>query len=125
MLIYALSGFIALSLEIVWFRLLGVMQKSTSFTFPTLLAVYLGGLAFGVIIGVLLVKRIRRPAVTFLALQSGVTLYAAGALTLFLNQVSQRASLQPLSRVIHGQLRSGGGSGVAERDLVIVLPPRR
>ena len=36
MLIYALSGFIALSLEIVWFRLLGVMQKSTSFTFPTL-----------------------------------------------------------------------------------------
>ncbi len=96
MLIYALSGFIALSLEIVWFRLLGVMQKSTSLTFPSLLATYLGGLAFGIIIGVLLVKQVRRPAVTFLLLQSGVTLYAAGALTVFLNQVNQRISWRPL-----------------------------
>jgi spermidine synthase len=78
MIIYALSGFIALSLEIVWFRLLGVLQKSTSFTFPSLLAVYLGGLALGVMIGVPLARRVRRPAVIFLALQSGITLYAAG-----------------------------------------------
>ena len=96
MLIYALSGFIALSLEIVWFRFLGVMQKSTSFTFPTLLAVYLGGLALGVILGVPLVKRIRRPTIVFLGLQSGVTLYAAGALVVFLQQVNHSSSWQPL-----------------------------
>ncbi len=41
--IYGLSGFLALSLEIVWFRLLGVMVKSTAFTFGTLLSVYLSG----------------------------------------------------------------------------------
>ena len=30
--IYALSGFVALSLEIIWFRILGVLVKSNSFT---------------------------------------------------------------------------------------------
>ena len=96
MLIYALSGFIALALEIVWFRLLGVLQKSTAFTFPTLLAVYLGGLAVGVIIGVPFARRVRRPALTFLALQSGVTLYAAIALASFLHHVNRRAFLKPI-----------------------------
>jgi predicted membrane-bound spermidine synthase len=96
MLIYALSGFIALSLEIVWFRILGVVQKSTSFTFPTLLAVYLGGLALGVVVGIPLARRVRRPAVTFLALQSGITLYASVALALLLHHVNHRAFLQPL-----------------------------
>jgi hypothetical protein len=45
--IYGLSGLLALSLEIVWFRLLGVMVKSTAFTFGTLLALYLAGLGAG------------------------------------------------------------------------------
>jgi hypothetical protein len=45
--VYALSGLLALSFEIVWFRLLGVMMKATSFTFGTLLALYLAGLALG------------------------------------------------------------------------------
>src|SRR4029453_16979886 len=36
-LVFALSGFLALSFEIVWFRLLGVMLKSTFLTFGTLL----------------------------------------------------------------------------------------
>ena len=31
--VYALSGFVALSLEILWFRILGVVLKSNSFTF--------------------------------------------------------------------------------------------
>jgi spermidine synthase len=95
-LIYALSGFIALSLEIVWFRLLGVLQKSTAFTFPTLLAVYLGGLGLGVMIGVPLARRIRRPALIFLGLQSGATLYASAALTSLLYYVDRSAFLRPL-----------------------------
>jgi hypothetical protein len=39
LLIYSLSGFVALSLEIVWFRVLGVVLKSNAFTFGHLLAV--------------------------------------------------------------------------------------
>ena len=102
MLIYALSGFIALSLEIVWFRLLGVLQKSTSFTFPTLLAVFLVGLALGVIIGVPLARRVRRPAIIFLALQSGITLYAAIAFTALLRQVDQKPLFRPLWAYLAG-----------------------
>lgn len=116
MLIYALSGFIALSLEIVWFRLLGVLQKSTSFTFPTLLAVYLGGLAFGVIIGVPLARRVRRPALTFLALQSGITLYAAIAFTLLLRQVDHQPFMQPLWQYL------GGYEPVNAADLLSAIP---
>jgi spermidine synthase len=116
MLIYALSGFIALALEIVWFRLLGVLQKSTAFTFPTLLAVYLGGLAAGVIIGVPLARRIRRPAVAFLALQSGITLYAGAAFALLLHHVSRRAFLKPLWTYL------GGYEPINAADLSTVIP---
>ena len=116
MVIYALSGFIALSLEIVWFRLLGVLQKSTSFTFPSLLAVYLGGLALGVMIGVPLARRIRRPAVLFLALQSGITLYAAIAFALLLRQVDHQAFLQPLWVYL------GGYEPVNAADLLSAFP---
>jgi predicted membrane-bound spermidine synthase len=76
LLVYALSGFIALALEMVWFRLLGVMLKSTAFTFGTLLAIYLAGVGAGSLAGTLLVPRIRKPGSWFLALQCGVGILA-------------------------------------------------
>jgi len=80
--IYACSGFIALSLEIVWFRLLGVMQKSTAFSFGTLLAVYLAGVGIGSLAGLRPARRSRRPTTTFLLLQGGIGLYV-GLVTSF------------------------------------------
>jgi predicted membrane-bound spermidine synthase len=80
--LYGLSGFIALGLEVAWFRVLGVIVKSTAFTFGTLLALYLGGLGAGAAIGARLVARSSRPALLFLAFQYGVTLYAAMSLIL-------------------------------------------
>jgi predicted membrane-bound spermidine synthase len=74
LLIYAGSGFVALSLEIVWFRLLGVMAKSTAFTFGTLLAIYLTGIAAGAWVGSLLAPRLRRPTMTFLTAQTAIGL---------------------------------------------------
>jgi spermidine synthase len=68
-LVYGVTGFAALALEIAWFRLLGVMLKSSAFTFGTMLAVYLAGLGLGAAIGARLVTRSRQPGVTFLALQ--------------------------------------------------------
>lgn len=50
MALYALSGFVALSLEILWFRLLGIILKSNSFTFATLLAIYLLGVGGGALL---------------------------------------------------------------------------
>jgi spermidine synthase len=67
--LYALSGFFALSLEIVWFRLLEVGVKATAFTFGTVLAVYLLGSAVGCLVGAVLVVRLERPLRSFLVLQ--------------------------------------------------------
>jgi spermidine synthase len=79
--LFAASGFIALSLEIVWFRVLGVLLKSTSFTFGTLLAVYLAGIGLGAAAGAAAAVRVRRPALGFFALQAGAGAYAALSLT--------------------------------------------
>src|SRR6185436_11665931 len=57
--LFALSGFCALSLEIVWFRIIDVAVKSTAFTFGTVLAVYLLGLAAGTLAGVVMLGRLR------------------------------------------------------------------
>lgn len=75
--IYGLTGFIALAFEITWFRMLGVILKSTAFTFGTLLAVYLSGLGLGAAVAAGRAGRSSRPGATFLMLQCGVALYAA------------------------------------------------
>jgi spermidine synthase len=87
--IYGLAGFLALSLEIVWFRLLGVIVKSTTFTFGTLLAVYLAGLGSGALAGIRSAGRFRRPAAAFLMLQGAVGLAAGLVLLIFLGLVTR------------------------------------
>lgn len=82
--IYALSGFLALALEIIWFRLVGVMLRSTPFTFSTLLSIFLGGLGLGTILGIYLAKRSRNPGRLFFLFQGGITLYAAVSITVFI-----------------------------------------
>lgn len=72
---YGFAGFLALSLEIVWFRAIGVVAKSTAFTFGTLLAVYLGGLGFGSSAGSLFAHRVGRPAMAFLLIQAAIGIY--------------------------------------------------
>jgi predicted membrane-bound spermidine synthase len=74
--LYALGGFCALSLEILWFRLIDVAVKSTGFTFGTVLAVYLAGCGLGTLAGIRLAGRLRRPLRAFLASQCGILLYA-------------------------------------------------
>ena len=80
--LYALSGFAALALEILWFRVLEMAVKSTAFTFGTMLAVYLLGSSLGCLAGAPLVARLRRPLKTFLTLQCALLLYAGIAITL-------------------------------------------
>ena len=77
--LYALSGFVALSLEVVWFRLLDVAVKSTAFTFGTVLAVYLLGSALGSLAGAPIVARLRRPLRVFLVTQCALVGLSAAA----------------------------------------------
>ncbi len=71
----ALSGFIALGLEIVWFRLLRVMLKANSMTYGWLLFVYLVGLALGTFIGARVTKTCKNPSVCFCLCQCLIGVY--------------------------------------------------
>jgi spermidine synthase len=74
--VYALSGFVALSLEIVWFRVLSVMTKASAFTFGHLLAVYLAGLAVGTFLGIARARRSAAPGRELLLAQAAIGGYA-------------------------------------------------
>ncbi len=80
--LYALSGFCALALEIVWFRLIDVAVKSRAFTFGTVLAIYLLGAAAGSLAGAAIVHRVTRPLRVFLECQCLLLAYAGGVLLL-------------------------------------------
>lgn len=94
--IYALSGFVALGLEIVWFRVLGVMLKSTSFTFGILLANFLTGLALGTVLGLVFAPRSRKPVQRFLLLQASIASYAVLSIAALIHFVDQWPSLSIL-----------------------------
>ena len=100
--VYALSGFIALSLEIVWFRLLAVVLKSNSFTFATLLALFLTGVGVGSLVGHRAAARTARPARAFMLLQGAIPLYAALSLAAFLYLAPRWGGLQPVWEYMAG-----------------------
>ena len=93
--LYAVAGFQALSLEIVWFRLLGVMVKSSAFTFGTLLTIYLAGLGAGAAVASLFLGRVRRPGRAFLLLQAFVGLYAGASIFLLVSMLPTAPALAP------------------------------
>lgn len=63
--IYCLSGFVALSLELVWFRAVSVMLKPNSFTIGWLLCVYLLGVALGSLVGIRAAKKLKNCSAGF------------------------------------------------------------
>ncbi len=95
--LYALSGFCALGLEVVWFRLLDVAVKSSAFTFGTLLALYLLGTGAGCLLGLPLVPRLYRPLRAFLWLQCALLAWSALAVALL---VRLPAELPGLARLV-------------------------
>lgn len=70
--IYALTGFISLSLETLWFRVLQVLLLGTTFTFPALLALFLLGLGSGAWVGGSVAGRLRDPKRAFLHIQFAI-----------------------------------------------------
>jgi len=80
MVLYGLSGFCALALEILWFRVVDVAVKSTAFTFGTVLSVYLFGLAAGSLAGGRLTVKLARPLRAFLMCQCAILVYTGASL---------------------------------------------
>lgn len=93
--LYFVSGFIALGLELVWFRLLGVILKSTAFTFPLLLGFYLLGVGGGSLIGRSFAARCARPTRWFLIAQAAAGLYAGLSVALLIWGLQTVPQLEP------------------------------
>lgn len=73
-LLYGLSGFVNLGLELVWFRLLGIILKTNTFSFSWLLFFYLSGLAAGSLFAA---KKLKNATGSmFLLLQVAITVYS-------------------------------------------------
>lgn len=73
---YTLSGFCAIGLEIVWFRMVDIGTKATSYTFSLILCIYLGGMSLGTLAGNWLVPRLKNSLRVYLFSQAGVVFFA-------------------------------------------------
>jgi spermidine synthase len=62
---FAVSGFIALSYEVIWSRVLALIIGSSVYAFSIMLTTFLIGLALGAYLASRLVDRIVRPVVAF------------------------------------------------------------
>ncbi len=96
---YALSGFAALSLELIWFRILETLIKSVSLTFAVLLAIYLGSMAIGTVVGTWLSRRpsnqsAARRERAFLIAQTVLYGYTALSVAVFINAIGRAPSLR-------------------------------
>jgi MFS family permease len=84
-IVYTLSGFTALGLEVIWFRLLNVMLKANSMVFGSLLGLYLLGLALGTALGARLFAAKGCSRTTFFLLQAAIPLYAVIYIVVIVN----------------------------------------
>ena len=96
---YAVSGFAALSLELIWFRILETLIKSVSLTFAVLLAIYLGSMAVGTAFGTYLCRPETDRTVAwreraFLVAQTTLYGYTAVSIAVFVNAIGEVPSLR-------------------------------
>jgi spermidine synthase len=78
------SGFLIISLEIVWFRVLGTLMRSDAYAFSLILAIFLLGDGLGIIAGAEAAHAIAEPHRAFQLLQGVMGIYALFSLvTLF------------------------------------------
>lgn len=78
--LYGLSGALALGLQQLFFRFVSAVGRSNSYTFSTVLALYLGVFALGTMAGARRVGRFEDPRRAYFALQFGVGATALGSL---------------------------------------------
>jgi len=92
---YFMSGLAALSLELIWFRILETLIKSVSLTFAVLLAIYLGSMAIGTVVGTRFGNRSARwRERLFLVCQLSLYAYTILALTAFLYGIAHWPALR-------------------------------
>jgi spermidine synthase len=77
---FAVSGFVGLALEIVWFRALVMFLPATTYVFTTILTLVLGGIAAGSALATRMLRRERDWLAWLALLQAGIGITAVASL---------------------------------------------
>src|SRR5262245_20711151 len=108
------SGFLIVALQIVWYRLVGVLLQSNAYSFSLVLAVFLLGDGAGLLVGARVIDRIADPRRFFFAMQGAAAALAlAGAWFVYLGI---GADVLPASFVDHDMM-----DGTLAHALLIAL----
>ncbi|HLO44190.1 MAG TPA: fused MFS/spermidine synthase [Leadbetterella sp.] len=100
---YFISGFAAISFEIIWFRIIDVMMKSHAVTFSIILTIYLGSMAFGTWFGVIFNRKFKSDKLkVFLYAQTLLYGYVALSLIVLYFSVDNFMILKPLKNYFNG-----------------------
>jgi spermidine synthase len=111
-LLVFISGFLIVALQIVWYRLVGVLLQSNGYSFSLVLAVFLLGDGAGLLVGARIIDRIADPRRFFFLMQGvATTLALCGAWFVYL---AIGAGASPSSFVNRDFM---GGSA---RDIVVI-----
>lgn len=86
---YALTGAVALGLEVVFFRVVDTVMRSNSYTFAHVLSLYLVLFGVGTAVGSRLVRRVTRPDLWFGWLQAGAGAGALAGVLVLLGPLTQ------------------------------------
>ena len=114
-LLVFISGFLIVALQIVWYRLIGVLLQSNGYSFSLVLTVFLLGDAAGLLVGARVIDRIADPRRFFFLMQGIATALAlAGAWFVYLGI---GAGLLPATFVDHDIM----GPNTANPALIALL----
>lgn len=114
-LLVFISGFLIVALQIVWYRLIGVLLQSNGYSFSLVLTVFLLGDAAGLLVGARVIDRIADPRRFFFLMQGIATALAlAGAWFVYLGI---GAGILPATFVDHDIM----GPNTADPALILLL----
>jgi spermidine synthase len=121
-LLVFISGFLIVALQIVWYRLIGVLLQSNGYSFSLVLSVFLLGDAAGLLVGARAIDRIADPRRFFFLMQGIATALAlAGAWFVYW---AIGAGILPATFVDHDVMsgRPGDVALIVILLLIVVLP---
>lgn len=120
--VFGVSGLIAVSMEVAWFRIVGVSSQYTSYVFGVTLGVFLLADAAGMLAGAALVRRVRDPLRAFLVLQL-LAVTAALAIVIALGHLYTVPKYLYLFNVESHGLNAGHLRRLVTVALMLVAPP--
>ncbi len=102
--VFIVSGFVAIALEVVWFRVLVLYLESNTYAFTIMLATVLGGIALGSFVAAPLLARSVDHVRVLVVTEFGVVIAAASSLLFLSKSYAVRSRVDDLVMFVDGDL---------------------